>query len=110
MKMEHRIRDLETKPAFLSFPTFATTIVVNKVDGGYVMPVLSVRMSEEEYKTLEAYAKTHGVSLNKAIKDAFFDMLEDQYDLEVFDKAYAAYQKDPVTYTSDEVEKELGIK
>lgn len=74
------------------------------------MSVLSVRMSEAEYAALERYAKTAGVSMNKALKDAFFQMLEDQYDLECFDKAYAAYLKNPKTYSSDEVAKELGIE
>lgn len=74
------------------------------------MSVLSVRMSEAEYKALEGYATANGISMNKAIKDAFFEMLEDQYDLEAFDRAYAEYLQDPKTYTSDEVAKELGIK
>ena len=74
------------------------------------MPVLSVRMTDAEYKALEGYAVANGISMNKAIKDAFFEMLEDQYDLEAFDRAYAEYLKDPKTYTSDEVAKELGIK
>lgn len=74
------------------------------------MPVLSVRMSDAEYKALEAYASANGASMNKAIKDAFFEMLEDQYDLEAFNRAYAEYQKDPKTYTGDEVARELGIK
>ena len=74
------------------------------------MPVLSVRMTDAEYKALEGYAAANGVSMNKAIKDAFFEMLEDQYDLEAFDRAYAEYLKDPKTYTSDEAAKELGIK
>ena len=43
------------------------------------MPVLSVRMTDAEYKALEGYAAANDVSMNKAIKDAFFEMLEDQY-------------------------------
>ncbi|MEE3431508.1 MAG: DUF6290 family protein [Candidatus Enteromonas sp.] len=74
------------------------------------MAVLSVRLSDAEYKALEGYASINGVSMNKAIKDAFFEMLEDQYDLEAFDKAYKAYKKNPKTYTSEEVAKELGIE
>ena len=73
------------------------------------MAVLSVRLSDAEYKALDSYANTNGISMNKAIKDAFFEMLEDQYDLEAFDKAYAEYLKDPKTYSSEEVAKELGI-
>ena len=76
----------------------------------FTMAVLSVRLSDAEYKALESYATVKGISLNKAIKDAFFEMLEDQYDLEAFDEAYAAYLKDPKTYSSEELAKELGIK
>ena len=74
------------------------------------MAVLSVRLSDVEYKALEGYASVNGISMNKAIKDAFFEMLEDQYDLEAFDRAYAEYLENPKTYSSDEVAKELGIK
>lgn len=71
------------------------------------MPVLSLRFTDEEYRVLKNYAKTNGISLNRAVKDAFFEMIEENYDLECFDKAYAAYRKDGRTYTTDEVEKEL---
>lgn len=73
------------------------------------MSVLSIRMSDVEYKALEKYAKANSVSLNKAMKDAFFEKLEDEYDIECFDKAYADYLKDKVTYSSDDVKKILKI-
>jgi len=74
------------------------------------MSVLSVRMSSEEYNALQKFAKANKVSMNQAMKDAFFEMLEEKYDLEVFDKAYAEYLKDPKTYTLDEVIEELNLK
>lgn len=74
------------------------------------MSVLSVRMSDVEYQALEKFAKANKVSMNQAIKDAFFEKLEEEYDLEVFDKAYAEYLKDPVTRTLDEVIKDLDLK
>ena len=74
------------------------------------MPVLSVRMSDEEYQALETYASAQGISMNQAIKDAFFEMLEDRYDVAAFDHAYAAFQRDPKTYSHEEMAKELGIK
>ena len=73
------------------------------------MAVLSIRMSDVEYKALEKYAKANSVSLNQAMKEAFFEKLEDEYDIECFDKAYADYLKDKKTYSSDEVKKILGI-
>jgi hypothetical protein len=87
---------------------YTTTVVTTKVvEVEYGL--LSVRLSDAEYKALDSYANANGVSMNKAIKDAFFEMLEDQYDLEAFDKAYAEYLKDPKTYSSEEIAKELGI-
>ena len=73
------------------------------------MPVLSVRLSDAEYKALKTYAAANGISMNKALKDSFFEMLEDQHDLETFDCAYAEYLKDPKTYSSEEVAKELDV-
>ncbi len=74
------------------------------------MSVLSVRMSSEEYRALQKFAKANKVSMNQAMKDAFFEMLEEKYDLEVFDKAYAEYLKDPKTYSLDEVIEMLNLK
>ena len=73
------------------------------------MSVLSIRMSDEEYKALEKYAKVKCISMNQAIKQAFFEKLEDEFDIELFDEAYAEYLKDSKTYSIDEVIKELGI-
>ena len=38
------------------------------------------------------------------------DIAEDEYDLLSYQKAMQDYQSDPVTYTLDEVEYELGLK
>ena len=73
------------------------------------MSVLSIRMSDVEYKALEKYAKSNSISMNQAMKDAFFEKLEDEYDIECFDKAYADYLKNKKTYTTDEVIKILEL-
>ena len=73
------------------------------------MSVLSIRMSDEEYRALEKYAKVKSISMNQAMKQAFFEKLEDEFDVELFDQAYAEYLKDSKTYSIDEVVKELGI-
>ena len=73
------------------------------------MAILSLRFTDEEYNSLKTFAAVNGVSLNKAVKDAFFEKLEESYDLASFDKAYAEYLKDKHTYTREEVEKEFGL-
>lgn len=43
------------------------------------------------------------------MRKAILEQIEDEYDLEVYEKAMAEYRKNPVTYSLEEVEKELGL-
>lgn len=74
------------------------------------MSVLSVRLNDEEYNALEKYALLSGTTMSAALKDAFFEKMEDEFDRRAFDEALANFEKDPVTYTNDEVMKEFGLK
>ncbi len=38
------------------------------------------------------------------------ERIENEYDLEIFDKAMVEYKVNLVTYSLDEVEKELGLQ
>lgn len=60
-------------------------------------------------KALQDYAKTHGISMADALKNAFFDMLEDQYDIKAADEAYEAYLADPETISMAEMKKKYGV-
>ena len=52
----------------------------------------------------------HGINLSDAIKEAFFEKLEDEYDLKVIREYEAEKAKGNIKYYSlDEVEKELGL-
>ena len=73
------------------------------------MCTYSLRMTEGEKSVLQDYAKAHGISMADALKGAFFDMLEDQYDIEVADKAYQAYLHDPETISLEEMMKKYDI-
>ena len=42
--------------------------------------IVSIRMTQEEKELANAYAKLSGVSLSEAIKRAFFDKIEEEYD------------------------------
>lgn len=71
---------------------------------------VSVRLTAEDEKLFKTYAKNNNISLSELIRSAVLEKIEDEYDLEVYRQAYEEYQKNPVTYTLDEVEKELGLK
>jgi len=71
--------------------------------------VVSIRMTAEEKKLADAYAKLSGVSLSEALKRAYFEKIEDEYDIALADEALREYEKNPKTYTHDEIKKMLGL-
>ena len=74
------------------------------------MPHVSLRVTEQEKAWMESYANVQGLNLSDAIKEAFFEKLEDEYDLKTIREHEAEKAKGNVKYyTLDEVSKELGL-
>lgn len=70
----------------------------------------SIRLSDEEKKLADSYAKMHSMSLSEAFKTALFEKIEDEYDIKVYNDAHVEYvengsQSRPVS----ELWKELGL-
>lgn len=53
----------------------------------------SIRLNQEERALAESYAKLHDISVGEAFRQAFFNMLEDEYDIKVAEEAYDEYVK-----------------
>lgn len=51
----------------------------------------SIRLTDEERKLAESYAKLHSFSLSEAFKNALFEKIEDEYDISIGQDAYAEY-------------------
>jgi len=71
---------------------------------------VSLRLNEADGAFIENYAKRNGMSVSEFLRKAALERIEDEYDLKVYEKAMEEYRKNPVTYTLDEVERELGLK
>ena len=71
--------------------------------------VVSIRMTYEEKRLADAYAQLNGVSLSEAIKRAYFEKIEEEYDVALADAALKEYEKNPKTYSIEELMKELGL-
>ncbi|MCL2140151.1 MAG: DUF6290 family protein [Dehalococcoidia bacterium] len=75
------------------------------------MPHVSLRVSEEEKRWMEGYAKVQGVNLSDAVKDAFFEKLEDEYDLRMIREHEAEKAKGNMKYyTHDEIMREFRLR
>ncbi len=70
---------------------------------------ISVRLNEEDTKLIKAYAELNKMTLSELIRNAIMEKIEDEYDLECYEKAIAEYRKNPVTYTLEEVKRELDL-
>lgn len=69
----------------------------------------SIRLTEQERQLAESYAKLHSISVGEAFKQALFERIEDEFDLKVFEEALEEYEKNPVTYSFEDMKKELGL-
>jgi len=55
------------------------------------------------------YAELHGISVSELLRRSVIEHIEEEYDLQAYEEAIAEYHENPITYSLDEVEKELGL-
>lgn len=70
---------------------------------------VSIRLNNEDTMLFKKYAEMNGITLSELVRQSVLERIEDEYDLAVYEKAMEEYRKNPVTYTLDEVKKELGL-
>ena len=71
---------------------------------------ISLRLNEEDSLLIKKYAQLNKMSVSDLIRQTVMERIEEGYDKELFAKALEEDKKDPVTYSLDEVEKELGLR
>ena len=70
---------------------------------------ISVRLNEEDTKLIKKYAELNNITLSELVRNAILEKIEDEYDLKCYKEALKEHEKNPKTYTLDEIEKELGL-
>ena len=68
---------------------------------------VSLRLNKEDELLIKKYAELKNVSLSELFRNALIEKIEDEYDLKAYKEAIKEYEKNPVTYTLEEVKKEL---
>lgn len=71
---------------------------------------ISMRLSEKDSVLIRQYAELKGLTVSEFMRRCAIEKIEDEFDLQAFEQAYAEYEADPTTFSLDEVEKELGLK
>ncbi len=54
----------------------------------------SIRLTDDERKLPESYARLHSCSVSEAFKRALFERIEDEFDLTLGQEAFAEYVSD----------------
>jgi len=70
---------------------------------------ISLRLTDEETLIIKKYAELNRISVSELIRQAVMERIETEYDLELFEHVMAEYKNNPITYSLDAVEKELGL-
>jgi len=70
---------------------------------------LSVRLSSEDSDLFKKYAEMNGISVSELVRRSVIEKIEDEYDLKLYEKAMAEYEKNSKTYTMDEAGREIGL-
>jgi predicted DNA-binding protein len=73
------------------------------------MPSTTIRLSEEESRLIKSYAVQERRTVSDVIRLAILDRIEDEYDLALFRQAKKEFEKDPVTYSHEEIMAEFGL-
>lgn len=69
---------------------------------------ISLRLNEQDTKLIKAYAEMNGLSVSELLRRSVLEKIEDEYDIKAYEAAMKEYQSNPVSYSLEEVERELN--
>lgn len=70
------------------------------------MSTISLRLNDRDDELVRKFAAIHNLSVSEVIRNAIIEKIENEIDVELFDKAVAETQ---AVYSLDETKKKLGI-
>lgn len=75
--------------------------------GGYM--AISLRLSPDEENLIREYASMMNLTVSELVRSSVLEQIEDKLDLELAEEAYEDYLENSVTYSFDQVKKDLGL-
>ena len=69
----------------------------------------SVRLSPAEDVLIKKYAALNNMNVSEFVRQAVLERIEDEIDLQAYERAMAEYRENPVTYTHDEMRRILEL-
>lgn len=70
---------------------------------------VSLRLNDEDTQLIKTYAAMYGITVSELIRRSTIERIEDELDLKTYNEAMKEYKQNPVTYSLDDVMKELAL-
>ncbi|MCI6582345.1 MAG: DUF6290 family protein [Oscillospiraceae bacterium] len=70
---------------------------------------VSLRLNDSDSQLIKAYAEMNGISVSELLRKSVLERIEDEFDLKAYEKAMEEYRANPVTYSLEDVMKELEL-
>ena len=64
---------------------------------------MTIRLSGDEKKLISEYAQASGVSVSEFMRSCALERIEDELDLQAWNRAKAQFEADPVTIPASEI-------
>lgn len=71
---------------------------------------ISLRLNDQDAQLIKNYAQLNGLSVSELIRESVLERIENEYDLKAYDLAMSEFEEDLITYSLDQVERELGLQ
>lgn len=70
---------------------------------------ISLRLNDADAILFKRYAEINSLTVSELVRQSVLERINDEYDLQAFDRAMEEYKANSVTYSLDEVTKGLGL-
>lgn len=70
---------------------------------------ISLRLNDTDSKLIKAYADMNGLTVSELVRKSVLERIEDEFDLKAYEESIAEYRANPVTYSLEDVAKELDL-
>ena len=70
---------------------------------------ISLRLNDKEAMLFRRYAELNNISISELVRQSVMERIEDELDLQAYEKAMEEYKANPVTYSHNDVKEMLGL-
>lgn len=70
---------------------------------------ISLRLNDADTMLFKKYAELKGLTMSELVRQSVIEHIENECDLQTYKNALKEFEKNPITYSLDEVERELGL-